>query len=104
MTSTYTYRQSGTTGQEIIGPEGVIAWTVDAKWAGIVTGLLNGAAQHIAPPGNTMANQEIKDLIRTLLTRRPDLVIVMTDSPDEKRTLVETLKNAGAKIIYQDKP
>ena len=39
--SDFSYRQSGTCGHEILDPDGsVIAWTVDAGWAGIITGLL----------------------------------------------------------------
>ena len=39
----YTARRIGTTGCEIIDPDGeVIAWTVDDHWAGIITALLNG--------------------------------------------------------------
>jgi hypothetical protein len=38
----FQYRQSGTTGCEIIGPDGtVIARTIDAAWAGLIVGLLN---------------------------------------------------------------
>jgi hypothetical protein len=38
---TFTFSRVGTRGCEIVGPEGVIAWTVDAAWAAIIVGLLN---------------------------------------------------------------
>ena len=49
-----------------------------------------------------MTKQEIKNLVQMLLNHRPDLVIVKTDNPQEKKTLVEILKNAGAKVIYRE--
>jgi hypothetical protein len=42
---TFTFRQVGTTGCEIVGPDGVIAWTVDSAWAVLVVALLNGAGE-----------------------------------------------------------
>ncbi len=36
---------------------------------------------------NKMTKQEIKNLVRTLLTQRPTFVIVNTDSPEEKKTV-----------------
>jgi len=40
--SEFSYRRSGTTGCEIIGPDGlVIAWTVDTASAALIVGLLN---------------------------------------------------------------
>jgi hypothetical protein len=37
-------RRIGTTGHEIVSPQGeVVAWTVDERWAAIVVALLNGA-------------------------------------------------------------
>jgi hypothetical protein len=102
MTTPYTYRQSGSTGHEIVNPDGlVIAWTVDVGWAGMITGLLNGAA--LQPRKEmTMTKDEIKNLVQTLLKHRPDLVIVVTDNEQEKMTLVTLLKNAGGKVIYQN--
>jgi hypothetical protein len=42
MTNPYTYRQCGTTGHEILDPQGlVIAWTVDAGSAALIVALLN---------------------------------------------------------------
>jgi hypothetical protein len=42
--SEYSYRRSGSTGCEIIDPDGlVIAWTVDAAWAALIVELLNWA-------------------------------------------------------------
>lgn len=37
----YVARPVGTTGHEIVGPDGVIAWTVDDNWAAIIAALLN---------------------------------------------------------------
>jgi hypothetical protein len=38
----YTARASGSTGQEILNPDGeIVAWTVDGWWAAIIVGLLN---------------------------------------------------------------
>ena len=37
----YSARRVGTTGCEIVGPEGVIAWTIDDYWASIIVALLN---------------------------------------------------------------
>ena len=42
-TETFVFRQVGTTGCEIVGPDGVIAWTVDAVCAAVIVGLLNHA-------------------------------------------------------------
>jgi len=39
----YTARRVGTTGHEIVGPEGVIAWATDDFWAAVIVGLLNQA-------------------------------------------------------------
>ena len=40
----YTFRQSGTTACEVLNLEGeVVAWAVDAGWAGLIAGLLNWA-------------------------------------------------------------
>ena len=98
----YTYRRSGLSGHEILDPEGlVIAWTVDVGWAGIIVGLLNGAALQPPTKEKKMTKDEIKNLIMTLLKHRPDLVIVRTETPAEKRELVKILKNAGAKVIYR---
>jgi hypothetical protein len=42
--SEYSYRRSGTCGCEIIDADGtVVAWTVDAAWAGLIVAALNGA-------------------------------------------------------------
>lgn len=42
----FRYRQSGTTGQEILDPDGrVVAWTVNAAWAEIIVGALNGVGR-----------------------------------------------------------
>ncbi len=49
-----------------------------------------------------MTKQEIKNLVQMLLNHRPDLVIVKTDTPEEKETLVKLLKSGGAKIIYRE--
>lgn len=100
--SNYTYRRSGTTGHEILDPNGtVIAWSVDAGWAGIIVGLLNGAS-FPEPKEPSMTKQQIKKLVSTLLRHRPDLVIVQTAGADEKRRLVKILKGAGAKVIYRE--
>ena len=40
--TSFTYRLVGTSGCEIVGPEGVIAWTVNEPWAAIIVGLLDG--------------------------------------------------------------
>jgi hypothetical protein len=53
---TFTFRQVGTTGCEIVGPDGVIAWTVDSAWAVLVVALLNGTEEvslTAAPPTRT---------------------------------------------------
>ena len=42
-TETFTFRLVGTTGCEIVGPDGVIGWTVDLVWAALIVALLNGA-------------------------------------------------------------
>jgi len=40
----FTYRRCGTTGCEILAPDGsVVAWTADARWAALIVLLLNGA-------------------------------------------------------------
>ena len=40
--SAFTARRVGTSGHEIMSPQGeVIAWTVDAAWAAVIAGLLN---------------------------------------------------------------
>ena len=41
--TSFTYLLVGTVGCEIVGPEGVIAWTVDPAWAAVIVGLLDGA-------------------------------------------------------------
>ena len=42
MADSFSYRRSGTCCCEIIDPQGlVVAWTVDAGWAGLIVGLLN---------------------------------------------------------------
>jgi hypothetical protein len=38
---TFTFRPVGTSGCEIVGHEGVIAWTTDGYWAAIIVALLN---------------------------------------------------------------
>jgi hypothetical protein len=40
--TSFTYRLVGTSGCEIVGPQGVIAWTVDELWAEMIVALLNG--------------------------------------------------------------
>lgn len=107
------YRQSGTTGCELLDPDGrVVAWTVDAGWAGIIVGLLNGAGCPRPAEGHqgkggqvketTMSKQEVRELVKTLLLARPDLVIVKTTSQEEKRTLVKLLRSAGATVICRE--
>jgi hypothetical protein len=49
-----------------------------------------------------MTKQEIKNLVQMLLNHRPDLVIVKTDSEQEKMTLVKLLKAGRAKVIYRE--
>lgn len=49
-----------------------------------------------------MTKQQTKKLITILLKHRPDLVIVKTANRKEKKTLVEILQSAGAKVIYRD--
>ena len=44
-TETFTFRHVGTTGCEIVGPEGVVAWTVDTVWAALIVTLLNSAEE-----------------------------------------------------------
>ncbi len=107
MTEPFAYRRSVTCGHVILDPDGsVIAWTVDAGWAGIITGLLNQATPFQSPIANnlekpTMTKQDVKDTVTMLLRNRPDLVIVITDSEQEKMTLVKLLKSGGAKVIYR---
>jgi hypothetical protein len=38
---TFAFRLVGTSGCEIVGPEGVVAWTTDGYWAAIIVALLN---------------------------------------------------------------
>ena len=38
---TFAFRPVGTSGCEVVGPEGTIAWTTDGRWAAIVVSLLN---------------------------------------------------------------
>jgi hypothetical protein len=38
---TFAFRLVGTSGCEIVGPEGVIAWTTDGYWAAVIVALLN---------------------------------------------------------------
>ena len=33
---TFAFRPVGTSGCEVVGPEGVIAWTTDGRWAAII--------------------------------------------------------------------
>ena len=40
---TYTARQSGTVGHEILADGEIIAWTVDGYWAAVIVAMLNGA-------------------------------------------------------------
>ena len=49
-----------------------------------------------------MTKQEIKNLVQTLLEHRPDLVIVITDSEQEKMTLVKLLKSGRAQLSYRE--
>ena len=42
---TFSFRQVATAGCEIVGPDGVIAWTVDSVWAALIVKLLNGASE-----------------------------------------------------------
>lgn len=43
----FTTRRVGTTGHEILDPDGsVIAWTADGYWAVVVVALLNAAETH----------------------------------------------------------
>ncbi len=39
--TSFTFRLVGTMGCEIVGPEGVVAWTVDPAWAAVIVGLLD---------------------------------------------------------------
>jgi len=39
----YFARRCGSTGHEIVGPDGIIGWTIDAVWATRIVELLNGA-------------------------------------------------------------
>ena len=57
--TSYTYRRSGTCGCEILDADGaVIAWTVNAEWAGRIVVLLNTndyprpARCHLYPDGS----------------------------------------------------
>ncbi len=36
-------RRYGSSGHEIVGPDGVVAWTMDGYWAAVIVALLNGA-------------------------------------------------------------
>ena len=50
-TETFSSRLVGTAGCEIVGPDGVIGWTVDSAWAVLVVTLLNGAEEvSLTPP------------------------------------------------------
>jgi len=41
-------RRVGTTGHEIVGPQGeIVAWTVDERWAAVIVGLLNGTPHQV---------------------------------------------------------
>ncbi len=42
-TETFSFRQVATSGCEIVGPDGVIGWTIDSVWAAVIVDLLNGA-------------------------------------------------------------
>jgi hypothetical protein len=42
-TEIFTFRKAGSAGCEIVGPDGVVAWTVDSVWAARIVALLNGA-------------------------------------------------------------
>ncbi len=45
-TETFSSRLVGTTGHEILTPDGqVIAWTVDSVWAAVIVALPNGAEE-----------------------------------------------------------
>ena len=43
-TDTFSFRRVGTEGCEIVGPDGVIGWTVDEPWAAVLVSILNGTA------------------------------------------------------------
>lgn len=45
-TEAFTFRQVATAGCEIVGPDGVIGWTVDSAWAVAIVALLNAAADN----------------------------------------------------------
>ena len=44
-TEAFSFRLVATMGCEIVGPDGVIGWTVDELWAVLIVTLLNGAEE-----------------------------------------------------------
>jgi hypothetical protein len=68
-TETFTFRQVGTMGCEIVGPEGVVAWTVDTVRAALIVTLLNGAEE--GNPSSSSARPGAADLTSDE-TRPPD--------------------------------
>jgi hypothetical protein len=108
----YAYRLSGTNGCELLGPDGVVAWTIESELAARIVKLLNEDRSAQCRPDQTtsfmrnprmpLSKEQIQRLIRVLLRNRPDLVIVKTETTSEKKELVRILEAAGAKPIYHD--
>ncbi len=61
VTETFSFRRVATMGCEIVGPNGVVAWTVDSAWAALIVTLLNGAEEVSLPPAMRQAlDQDVK--------------------------------------------
>jgi hypothetical protein len=59
----YTARRSGTTGHEILNPDGeVICWTVDGGWAETIVGLLNRVGGHRTGTPPTTPSSDAADI------------------------------------------
>ena len=62
MSGTYTHRIVGTTGHEILNPDGeVVVWAVDEITAAVIVALLNGAVRDalFEPAMNEMHKKQI---------------------------------------------
>jgi len=45
--SEFFWRRSGSAGCEVIGPDGIIAWTANERWAAVIVEMLNGCSRSI---------------------------------------------------------
>jgi ribose transport system substrate-binding protein len=102
-------QQGGATGGQItIGA--VLKTTSAPYWQTVVSGLRNGAKEHnvnligpLGPPTEDAVEEQI-NMIESIISQKPDVLVVSPSQPPTAVNVLKKAKAAGIKVILIDSP